>query len=98
MNLFATNKSAAKNWPRIVYALALVRILAWLILITFCLVCFEYSVKELNRIIRQSRPHFEGLTLDQTRDFLVVYLIFGVIYILIDCKLQYPFGVRFCDF
>ena len=86
MNLFASSKSAAKNWPRIVYALAILRILAWLILITFCLVCFEYSVKELNRVIRQSRPHFEGLTVEQTRDFLVVYLIFGLIYVLIDGK------------
>ena len=75
--------------PRIIYGVALLRIAAWFILITFCVVCFEYSVAELNRIIRKSRPHFEGLTIDQTRDFLIVYLIFGVIYILIDGKWFY---------
>ena len=89
MNLFKTNKSAVKYWPRIVYGVALVRITSWVILIGFCVVCFEYSVAELNRIIRKSRPHFEGLTIDQTRDFLIVYLIFGFIYILIDGKCLY---------
>ena len=89
MNLFTTNKSAVKYWPRIVYGVALVRITSWVILIGFCIVCFEYSVAELNRIIRKSRPHFEGLTIDQTRDFLIVYLIFGFIYILIDGKCLY---------
>ena len=89
MNLFTTSKSAVKYWPRIVYGVALVRITSWFILIGFCLVCFEYSVAELNRIIRKSRPHFEGLTIDQTRDFLIVYLIFGFIYILIDGKCLY---------
>ena len=86
MNFFATSKSAARYWPKIIYGVALVRITAWLILITFCVVCFEYSVVELNKIIRKSRPHFEGLTIDQTRDFLIVYLIFGVVYIFIDGK------------
>ena len=84
MGFFDTSKSATKNWPRIIYGLALLRITAWMLLITFCLVCFEYSVAELNKIIRQSRPHFEGLTIDQTRDFLIVYLIFGLLYVLID--------------
>ena len=72
------------------YGLAFLRITAWVILIVFCLVCFESSVTELNRIIKESRPHFDGLTLDQTRDFLVVYLIFGVLYVLIDGKLNNP--------
>ena len=86
--MFPSEKAASKNWPRIVYGLALSRLSAWIILITFCVVCFESSVVELNRIIRESRPHFEGLTVDQTRDFLIVYLIFGVLYVLIDGKLE----------
>ena len=86
MNFFATNRSASIHWPKIVYGLAFLRITAWLILIVFCLICFESSVTELNRIIKESRPHFDGLTLDQTRDFLIVYLIFGVLYVLIDGK------------
>ena len=84
MKLFATIKSAAKNWPRIIYGLAALRITAWVLLISFCVVCFEYSVAELNKIIRESRPHLESLTIEQTRDFLIVYLIFGLLYILID--------------
>ena len=84
MNLFDTHKSADKYWPRIIYGLAALRITAWVLLISFCVICFEYSVAELNRLIRESRPHFESLSLDQTRDFLVVYLIFGLLYIFID--------------
>ena len=86
MNFFATNRSASIYWPKIVYTLAFLRITAWVILIAFCLICFESSVTELNRIIKESRPHFDGLTLDQTKDFLIVYLIFGVLYVLIDGK------------
>ena len=41
---------------------------------------------ELNRLIRQTRPHYNGLTIEQTRDFLIIYLIFGVLYVLIDRK------------
>ena len=93
MHLFATQNSAAKSWPRIVYGVALIRIAIWTTLISFCLVSFEYSVIELNRLIRHSRPHFEGLTVNQTRDFLVVYLIFGFIYVLIDGNV--PFFLTF---
>ena len=64
----------------------------------FCLICFESSVTELNRIIKESRPHFDGLTLDQTRDFLIVYLIFGVLYVLIDGKQTYKIPSPNIDF
>ena len=64
----------------------LIRLSAWTILITFCLACFESSAVELNRLIRQTRPHYNGLTIEQTRDFLIIYLIFGVLYVLIDRK------------
>ena len=86
MTLFASDKSASKNWPRIVYGIALVRLSAWSILVIFCLVCFESSAVELNRLIRESRPHFSGLTVEQTRDFLIIYLVFGILYVLIDRK------------
>jgi hypothetical protein len=99
MHLFASAKSASQNWPRIVYSLALFRLSAWLLLIIFCVVCFDSSVVELNRLIRESRPHFEGLTVDQTRDFLVVYLIFGVLYVLIDgkCGLFHQLIIKCCN-
>ena len=84
--LFSSDKSASKFWPRVIYSIALIRLSAWIILITFCLVCFESSAVELNKLIRESRPHFSGLTVEQTRDFLIIYLIFGVLYVLIDRK------------
>ena len=84
MAFFSSDKSASKNWPRIVYSIAVVRLFAWSILITFCVVCFESSAVELNKIIRESRPHFSGLTVEQTRDFLIIYLVFGILYVLID--------------
>merc|ERR1712209_176094 len=84
---FSSDKSASKYWPRIVYSIAVVRLFAWSILITFCVVCFESSAVELNKIIRESRPHFSGLTVEQTRDFLIIYLVFGILYVLIDVLL-----------
>ncbi len=84
--LFPNEKSASLNWPRLIYSLATLRLLAWSILIAFCVICFDSSAEQLNKLIRQSRPHFEGLTVEQTREFLVVYLIFGIIYVLIDGK------------
>ena len=84
--LFSSDKSASKYWPRVIYSIALIRLSAWIILITFCMVCFESSAVELNKLIRESRPHFSGLTVEQTRDFLIIYLIFGVLYVLIDRK------------
>ena len=84
MAFFSSDKSASKYWPRIVYSIAVVRLFAWSILITFCVVCFESSAVELNKIIRESRPHFSGLTVEQTRDFLIIYLVFGILYVLID--------------
>ena len=91
MLVFSSDKSASKYWPRVIYSIALIRLSAWIILITFCLVCFESSAVELNKLIRESRPHFSGLTVEQTRDFLIIYLIFGVLYVLIDRK--YPFFI-----
>ena len=91
MLMFSSDKSASKYWPRVIYSIALIRLSAWIILITFCLVCFESSAVELNKLIRESRPHFSGLTVEQTRDFLIIYLIFGVLYVLIDRK--YPFFI-----
>ena len=84
MAFFSSDKSASKYWPRIIYSIAVVRLFAWSILITFCVVCFESSAVELNKIIRESRPHFSGLTVEQTRDFLIIYLVFGILYVLID--------------
>ena len=92
MLVFSSDKSASKYWPRVIYSIALIRLSAWIILITFCLVCFESSAVELNKLIRESRPHFSGLTVEQTRDFLIIYLIFGVLYVLIDRK--YPFFIN----
>ena len=99
--LFSSDKSASKYWPRVIYSIALIRLSAWIILITFCMVCFESSAVELNKLIRESRPHFSGLTVEQTRDFLIIYLIFGVLYVLIDRKyllsMQDLFLEHYCE-